>query len=122
MFWEIKECPKDLSYLTPEEQLVVQHFKDNHSRSEDGCFIVPLPKKAHAKSLGESRSQAVRRFLSLERSLNAKEQFDEFDSVMNEYFEKGHAELVPLDDLEKSLQDVFYLSMHTVKRESSTTT
>ena len=74
------------------------------------------------RSLGESRSQAMRRFLSLERSLYAKEQFDEFDSVMNEYFEKGHAELVPLDDLEKSLQDVFYLPMYAVKRESSTTT
>ena len=41
---------------------------------------------------------------------------------MNEYFEKGHAELVPLDDLEKSSQDVFYLPMHAVKKESSTTT
>ena len=121
-FWEIEECPNDQSYLTPEERLVVQHFKDNHSRSEDSRFIVPLPKKPHAKSLGESRSQAVRRFLSLERSLHAKEQFDEFDSVMNEYFEKGHAELVPLDDLEKSSQDVFYLPMHAVKKESSTTT
>ena len=95
-FWEIEECPKDQSYLNPEERLVVQHFKDNHSQSEDGCFIVLLPKKPHAKSLGESTSQAVKRFLSLERSLYAKEQFD---SVMNEYFEKGHAELVPLDDL-----------------------
>ena len=64
-FWEIEECPKDQSYLTPEEQLVVQHFKDNHSRSEDGRFIVPLPKKPDAKPLGESRSQAVRRFLTL---------------------------------------------------------
>ena len=118
-FWEIEEFPNDQSYLTPEERLVVQHFKDNHSQSEDGRFIVPLPKKPHAKSLGESRSQAVRRFLSLEQSLHAKEQFDEFDSVMNEYFEIGHAELVPLDDLEKSSQDVFYLPMHAVKKEKS---
>ena len=64
----------------------------------------------------------MRRFLSLERSLYAKEQFDEFDSVMNECFEKGHAELVPLDDLEKPLQDVFYVPMHAVKKELSTTT
>ena len=99
----------------------MQHFKDNHSGSEDGDFIVHLPKKPHAKPLGKSRSQAVRRFLSLEQSLYAKEQFDEFDFVINEYFEKGHAELVPLDDLEKSLQNVFYLPMHAVKKKSSTT-
>ena len=41
---------------------------------------------------------------------------------MNEYFEKGHAERVPLDDLEKSSQEGFYLPMHAVKKESSTTT
>ena len=67
-----------------------------------GHFIVPLPKKAHAKLLGKSRSQTVRRFLSLEQSLYAKEQFDEFDAMMNEYFEKGLAERVSLYDLEKS--------------------
>ena len=65
-FWEIEECPKDQSYLTPEEQSVVQHFKDNHSQTEDGHFIVRLPKKPHAKPLGESRCQALRRFLSFE--------------------------------------------------------
>ena len=41
---------------------------------------------------------------------------------MNEHLEEGHAELVPLEDLEKSPQEVFYLPMHTVKKESSTTT
>ena len=41
---------------------------------------------------------------------------------MNEYFEKEHAEQVSLDDLEKPSQDVFYLSSHAVKKESSTTT
>ena len=30
-FWEIEECPNDQSYLTPEERLAVQHFKDNQS-------------------------------------------------------------------------------------------
>ena len=41
---------------------------------------------------------------------------------MNEYFEKGHAGRVPLYDLEKSSQEVFYLPMHAVKKESSMTT
>ena len=58
----------------------------------------------------------------MERSLYAKQKFDEFDAVMNEYFEKGHAERVPLYDLEKSLQELFCLPKHVVKKESSTTT
>ena len=68
-FWEIEESPKGPSNLSPDERFVVQHFKDTHTRSDEGRFIVPLPKNPQSKSLGESRSQAVKRFLSLERSL-----------------------------------------------------
>lgn len=121
-FWEIEAAPNDGSSLSPEEQSVMQHFKNNHSRSEEGRFIVSLPKNPHAKALGESRSQAVRRFLSLERSLQAKNQFTEFSAVMEEYIELGHAELVPVADLQKAAKDVFYLPMHAVRKEQSTTT
>ena len=121
-FWEIEERPNDQTSLSPEERNVVQHFKENHSRTTDGRFVVPLPKRQHTKPIGESRSQAVKRFLSLERSLHSKAQFDDFNAVMAEYFEMGHAEPVPVADLEKQTQDVFYLPMHAVRKESSTTT
>ena len=62
----------------------------------------------------------MRRFFSLERYLHSKNQFSEFDVVMNEYFKEAHAELIPLEDLEKSPSEVFYLPMHAVKNESST--
>ena len=121
-FWEIEENPKEVSCLSPEERTVVRHFQDTHSRSETGRFIVPLPKKPQCKALGESRSQAVRRFLSLERVLHAKGQISEFSTVMREYFDMEHAELVPVADLQKPTKDVFYLPMHTVRKEDSTTT
>ena len=120
-FWEMEEPPRSDSALSLEERSVVQHFKDNHSRTPEGRFIVPLPKKPEAKPLGESRSQAVRRFLSLERSLHAKNQFEDFSTAMEEYFLK-HAELVPAPALEKPPQEVFYLPMHAVRKESSATT
>ena len=121
-FWEIEEKPMSDSTLSPEERTVVHHFCDNHSRSDSGRFIVPLPKKPDTKQIGESRSQAVRRFLSLERSLHAKNRFDEFGSVMQEYLDLGHAELVPPSDLEKPQHQVFYLPVHVVHKDSSTTT
>lgn len=71
-FWEIEEQPNEHTSLSPEERSVVEQFKQNHHRTKDGRFVVPLPKKPQAKSLGESRSQAVRRFLSLERSLHSR--------------------------------------------------
>lgn len=61
----------------------------------------------------------MRRFLSLERSLCTKNQFDDFGSVMQEYLDMGHAEPVPSTDLEKPQHQV---PMHTVHKDSSTTT
>ena len=76
--WEIEEKPLSDSTLSLEECTVVHHFRDNHSCTDSERFVVPLPKKPDTKPIGESRSQAVRRFLSLECSLRAKNQFDKF--------------------------------------------
>ena len=90
-------------------------------RDPDGRYVVPLPKKLDAKPLGESRSTAVRRFLSLERSLRAREQFDQFNECIQEYLTMGHAE-VPESALNSSLENTFYLPMHVVHKETSSTT
>ena len=100
----------------------MNHLKTNHSRTEGGRFFVPLPKQPDAKLIGESRSQAVRRFLSLERSLNSRGQFQAFEPVMKEYMDLGHAELIPSKDKEKPETQVFYLPMHAVYKSSSMTT
>ena len=121
-FWEIEEGSENNTDLSPEERAAVSHFKENHRRTKDGRFVVPLPKKPDPPSLGESRSQAVRRFLSLERSLQLKNEFSTFNNMRQEYSDLCHAEPVPLTDLGKPEKDVFYLPIHAVKKESSTTT
>ena len=121
-FWEVEEKPMAHDALTPDERLALDHFNTQYSRMSNGRFVVPLPKKPGAQPLGESRSQAVRRFLSFERSLHSKGHFHEFEAVINEYFQAGHAEQVPAVDLEKPTHSVFYLPMHAVRKESSTTT
>ena len=72
--------------------------------------------------LGESRSQAVRRFLSLERSLHGRGLFQEVNEIMPEYLSLGHAEDVPLTDAYKPQSTVYYLPMHVVYKSSSSTT
>ena len=42
--------------------------------------------------------------------------------MIDEYFQQGHAELIPPADLEKPVSDTFYLLMHVVRKETSTTT
>lgn len=103
-FWELKENPSDKPALSPEEHAALRHFEDQHYRTESGRFVVPLPRRSDAKLLGESRSQAVRRFTRFERSLHAKGIFPEFKNVIDEYLDMGHAELVPETDLEKPPQ------------------
>ena len=121
-FWEVEQQPLSGACLSPEEKSVVQHFKTNHFRTTDGMFMVPLPKKPDAKPLGESRSQAVRRFHSLERTLHAKHRFKEVDAVMKEYFDMNHAEPVPYLDLNKPQNEVCYLPIHVVYKDTSSTT
>ena len=57
----------------------------------------------------------MRRFFSFEHSLHSKGHLQKFESVMNEYFQSGHVESVPT-------HRVFYLPIHVVQKESSTTT
>ena len=121
-FWEVEEHNCDQPILSRDEKYVVDHFRDNHYHDETGRFVVPLPKKSSTGPLGESRSQAVRRFHTLERSLRAKGQFAEFAETIDEYFQKNHAELVPTADLERPCEEVFYMPMHAVVKSSSTTT
>ena len=100
----------------------MQHFELNHSRASSGRFVVSLPKRKNIRPLGESRSQVVDRFLSLERTLHAKGQFNEFSTIMQEYFDLGHAEPVPPQDMHAPTSQVFYFPMHAVHKQSSTTT
>ena len=121
-FWEIEDSPLSETNLSPEERCAIQHFKTSHRSDENRRFVLPLPRRENAKPLGESRSQAVQRFLSLERALHARNRFVEFENVVQEYFDLKHAELVPFEDLNKPVHDVFYMPMHAVRKEASTTT
>ena len=108
--------------LTLEKRFILQHFEMNHSHTKAGRFVVPLPRKPNAEPIGESRSLAVRRFLTLGRYLHHKDNFREVDSVIQEYFTLGHAEAVPIEDTDKDPSSVFYLPMHVVYISSSSTT
>ena len=104
-FWEVEESPTDNLEMSPKDRVVVKHFQDTHTHKDSGQFIVPLPKKTQCKPVGKSRSQAVRRFLSQERTLHSKNQFSEFAP-----------ELVPT-----KVSETCILPVH-VRTEDSTTT
>ena len=56
------------------------------------------------------------------RSLSIPGRLPEVQEVVQEYLDQKHAEEVPLEDLKKPQDQVFYVPMHAVCKESSTTT
>ena len=50
-FWEVEEKLGPDGQLTQEEKLVLDQFKNCHTRLENGIFMVPLPKKSGTKPL-----------------------------------------------------------------------
>ncbi|KAF2898885.1 hypothetical protein ILUMI_07290 [Ignelater luminosus] len=101
-FWELEECSSSRP-LSEEEIACEAHFVKHTKRTEDRRFVVAIPFKDTLEKLGDSHTQAVRRFLSLERKLQnrpeIKEQYIEF---MREYQSLGHMSKVETQNSEKA--------------------
>ena len=110
-FWEIEEKTVANCTLTLEERCALDHFNSHHSCDIDGRFVVPLPKLSMETKLSESRSQAVRRCLSFERSVHPKGVFPEVQKVVQEYFDQQHAEEVPQEDFALLPHPLAFLSI-----------
>ena len=122
-FWESEEPPHMGEVLTQEEHLVQTHYSNTHVFLRTvGRYEVTLPKKPDASYLGESRSQALQRYTSNERSLMRNGTWDKFQKVIQEYLELGHAQLVTPSELKLPMHESYYLPMHGVVKESSSIT
>ena len=107
-FWEIEEVhsPKQ---LTAEEMQCEQHFLETTQEAEDGRFKVKLPFKPEVSKLGESFTQARRRFMSLERRLIADPELHErYRIFIREFMDLGHLEEVPLNEIDKDPSTVLF--------------
>ncbi|XP_052755676.1 uncharacterized protein LOC128201782 [Galleria mellonella] len=117
-FWELEDVPKTSDIQTDEERSCEEAFIRTTTRNSDGRFCVSLPLKQSPSVLGESLSQAERRFLALERRLernsNYKKLYIEF---IHEYIELGHMTRVTSYGTPH-----YFLPHHGVYREHSSTT
>ena len=96
-----------------------EHFESTHTLLPEGRFQVQLPWKADAPSLGESCLQAVRRFHA---SISRRGIWQVFQDVVKEYLDLEHTEPVPTKDLTLPHSQTYYMPMHAVIKDSSTTT
>ena len=123
-FWEVEEPPAlDRPLRTEEEQLCVDHFDRTTTRDPDGRVRVGLPFRPDAQRLGNSKAQAIKRFLSIETKMTRNPVFRaKYDEFFQEFLDTGHMELVPPEEERILDAKSFYLPHHGVLKESSTTT
>ena len=81
-----------------------------------------LPRKSATLALGCSREQAIRRYQQNEKSLKRKGTLTEFLAAVQDYALRGHSKRVPAEDVRKPETDSYYLPMHGVSKEASTST
>ena len=106
-----------------EEVEVQDHYKSTHSFNvELGKYQVVLPRNTKGMVLGESRSRALKRFLANEKALIHKGQHAQFQAVVREYLDLGHAQLLAESDFEVPTPLSYYLPMHGVHKAGSSTT
>ncbi|XP_055615027.1 uncharacterized protein LOC129761333 [Toxorhynchites rutilus septentrionalis] len=122
-FWELESCQSH-STLSVEETLCEAHFAATTTRNDSGRFITQLPKRSTVLSkLGNSKEIAKRRFLALERRLNANPQLKKaYSDFIEEYYLQGHMEeIAESEDLDPEVPS-YYMPHHCVVRPDSLTT
>lgn len=119
-FWQLEEVNVP-PVLSPDDKICEEIYTRTTIRDKDGRYVVALPFKGDINSLGDSRQASERRFLCLERKLQASPKLKEaYDDVVQEYLEKGYISPAPADTDTLRTQS-YIIPHHGVIREDKVT-
>ena len=110
----------------PKESIIQEEAAEQHYQAttkylaDEQRYEVSLPKKDNIGQLGESKPQAVARYLHTTRAAEKKNIQQQFQDGIASYLQLGHAEEVPPE--EQPPPNAFWLPMHSVLKLSSTST
>ncbi|XP_055632542.1 uncharacterized protein LOC129773017 [Toxorhynchites rutilus septentrionalis] len=125
-FWELESCQSS-STMSVEESIYEANFAATTMRDSSGRFIVGLPVKPSVVSMLENSyilhpPIAKRRFLSVERRLQANPQLKSaYSAFIEEYLLLGHMEEIT-DTTVPTQYTSYYLPHHCIQRPDSLTT
>ena len=120
-FWEAEEPEQEPQSLSVVEEQVQAHYSETVVYDPPSCrYQVTLPRRKDVPPLGDSRAQALSRFITNEKSIIRRGIWKPFQNVVQEYLDLGHAELVP--SAAPPPEQSFYLPMHSVAKQTSTST
>lgn len=116
-FWQLEEYTAEQSDVPNECE---QHFLKHTTRKENGQFEVAIPFSISPTTLGESRSQAEKRFFMLEKRLQLNPKvYKQYTAFMQEYENLNHMTYVSSSPSETHN---YFLPHHGVIKEDSLTT
>ncbi|XP_059057825.1 uncharacterized protein LOC131851351 [Achroia grisella] len=120
-FWELEEITAPPAQSA--DDLECEHyFRATTTRDDSGRYIVSLPFREDMFSLGDSFAAAHRRYLCLERKLEASPHFRfSYNEVIRAYIDKGYLSPVKSHQ-DNSLIPSYYIPHHGVLREDKVTT
>ncbi|GFS75962.1 integrase catalytic domain-containing protein [Trichonephila clavipes] len=117
-FWEIENVEAD-SVKTSELDTCEEHFKNTHSRDDQGRYTVAMPLKEDPSCLGESKQTAIQRLNSLWKRLSGdKEYLSLYEKFLQEYEDLGSMREIKADGSGVS----FCMPHHGVYRLEKSTT
>lgn len=117
-FWLVEEL-SNKSVFSQEELDCEAHFKEHVIRYPSGRFCVALPFKGSPSTLGDSKTNALKRLNGLRKKFeNDIELKVQYTSVIHSYLTLDH--MSPLNPPQES--EGFYLPHHGVIKSSSNTT
>lgn len=118
-FFELESVPA-MRNTTKQESICEQHFLKTTTRLNDGRFVVQIPLKQSAESLGDSYEEAYQRFLSLERKFKRYPSLkQEYEKFIQEYINLNH---MSLNKNTSNEGRSYMLPHHGVLKDSSLTT
>ena len=120
-FWDMEDVPGDHSSMTAEELLPMTNFTDNYFRDDSGRSRVTLPVTLLCLSLVNRVLQHLSDFTKMNVLLSTRTNGSASAWHWKNIF-NHHSERVPASELNKSPSMVYYLPMHGVLKDSSSTT
>lgn len=119
-FWEQEEVARK-PLLSVEDAACEAVYEASTTRADDGRYVLELPFRQGGREIGESRANAVRRLLQMDRrGRQYPLMYAEYRAFMRTYLELGHMEVVPPNEVDTVTS--FYLPHHAVFKPDSTTT
>ena len=122
-FWETENPLLVASPYNSEEMEALQDYEKNHRYvSEEKRYEVKLPRKQEVRPLGEIKNQSLQRYYQNEHSQKRKKTYPQYQAVVQEYLDLGHARLCTSEEMLLPTPFTYFLPMHGVVKDSSTTT